>query len=547
MHKFPNPHLFLFLLKPVRPINTWYFNPPNKHLSFTLLFTHFRLPHSPSHPLFDTEMGLSCSFPTMALLAIWLCLPQLSLPFTVIMSDSGAPSTLVDGPQTGFSMTGTGARTDSQEQEAVYDVMRATGNSWAADIPDVCRGRWHGIECMPDKDNVYHVVSLSFGALSDDTAFPTCDTVRSFISPSITKLHHIRTLFFYRCFSDNPQPIPAFLGQLGPTLQTLVLRENGHVGPIPSELGNLTRLRVLDLHRNNLSGSIPVSLGRISGLRSLDLSGNRLNGSIPGLTFPVLNVLDLYQNLLVGSIPASLGTCSSLIKVDFSHNHLSGPIPDSIAGLKSLILMDLSYNHLSGPLPATLRSLNSLQALILKGNSMGSEPIPGDAFDGMKGLMILILSNTNLHGPIPESLSRLPNLRVVHLDMNRLNGSIPVQFRDMKNLSELRLNDNRLIGPVPFGREMVWRMKKKLRLYNNSGLCFNAGNGSGNELLDLGIGYCEIPRPGVTRPVQHYSAMNGDSATRVKASSAAAPTVPSLLAGLLHLTTYAICMLSLLR
>lgn len=224
-------------------------------------------------------MALFLSLQT--LLALSICVLPFATPFTVISDSSTPPSALVDGPQTGFSMNKNGARTDPREQEAVYDIMRATGNDWATEIPDVCRGRWHGIECMPDKDNVYHVVSLMFGALSDDTAFPTCDPTRSYISHSITKLPHIRTLFFYRCFSHNPQQIPAFLGQLGPTLQTLVLRENGHVGPIPGELGNLTRLRVLDLHKNNLNGSIPFLLNRITGLRSLDLSGNRQQVQYP--------------------------------------------------------------------------------------------------------------------------------------------------------------------------------------------------------------------------------------------------------------------------
>lgn len=431
-------------------------------------------------------------------------------PFTVVMSDSGVPSTLVDGPQTGFSTNQDGsARTDPTQQEAVYDIMRATGNDWATDIHDVCRGRWHGIECMPDKDNVYHVVSLSFGALSSDTAFPTCDPTRSYISPSITKLPHLKTLFFYRCFSYNPQPIPKFLGLLGPTLQTLVLRENGHVGPIPDELGNLTHLRVLDLHNNNLNGSIPSSLNRITGLRSLDLSGNKLTGPIPGLVFPSLNILDLSQNLLMGPIPATLEACLSLIKLDLSRNHLTGPIPEKINGLKDLMLMDMSYNLISGPFPKSLKSLRSLQALILKGNPMGPTPIPSAVFEGMKGLMILVLSNMNLHGPIPESLGRLPNLRVIHLDGNMLNGSIPKSFKELKNLSELRLNDNKLSGLIPFGREMVWRMKRKLRLYKNSGLCYDQNSGFGDSVdftYNYGIGLCEgtgSPSPGSEKIVQH--------------------------------------------
>ncbi|KAM3289909.1 protein TOO MANY MOUTHS [Capsicum chacoense] len=457
-------------------------------------------------------MALFFSIQTTSLLA--LVFFPLGWSFTVIMSDSGAPSALVDAPQTGFSMNNNRARTDPHEQEAVYDIMRATGNDWATDIPDVCRGRWHGIECMPDNDNVYHVVSLSFGALSDDTAFPTCDSTHSFISLSVTKLPHLRTLFFYRCFSNNPQPIPAFLAQLGPTLQTLVLRENGYTGPIPVELGNLTRLRVLDLHKNNLNGSIPVSLGQITGLRSLDLSDNKLTGLIPSLTFPLLNVLDLNQNHLVGSIPSTLTSCNSLIKLDLSRNHLSGSIPHSIDNLYDLILMDLSYNSLTGPFPVSLKKLNFLQALVLNGNPMDSATLPDNGFDGFKDLMILGLSNMNLQGPIPNSLGRLRKLRVLHLDGNKLNGSIPSSFGNLNSVSELRLNNNMLSGPIPFKREMVWRMRRKIKLSNNEGLCYNKENGLGGDLetlLESGIGHCVDSKTEPTNAMEHISTLNRGS------------------------------------
>lgn len=97
--------------------------------------------------------------------------------FTLITSDSVEPSLMAHQhwlmPQTGFPMTNDGARTEPDERDAVYDIMRATGNDWDAAIPDVCRGRWHGIECMLDQDDVYHLASLSFGSFSVDTASPS--------------------------------------------------------------------------------------------------------------------------------------------------------------------------------------------------------------------------------------------------------------------------------------------------------------------------------------------------------------------------------------
>ncbi|OAY82734.1 Protein TOO MANY MOUTHS [Ananas comosus] len=430
------------------------------------------------------------SLPLLNLLLLLLLslspIPVCRSEFTVVLPDSSA---LVDGPQTGRSDC---ARTDPDEQRAVYAVMAATGNAWAASIRDVCRGRWHGIECMPDRDGVFHVVSLSFGALSDDTAFPTCDPARSTLPAAVLALPHLRSLFFYRCFAGNPQPIPAFLGRLGGSLRSLVLRENGHVGPIPAELGNLTALRVLDLHGNNLTAPIPSSLQRLARLRLLDLSSNTLRGRIPQLKLPGLNVLDLSRNALRGPIPGSLGRFGSLLKLDLSRNRLTERIPDSLGDLGALILVDLSHNSLAGPLPTALGRLGSLRALILSNNSMASTTIPGDLFSGLRNLIDLILSDMDLEGSIPESIGDLPSLRVLHLNGNKLEGSIPRSFRRLERLSDLRIEGNRLSGAIPFARETMWRMGRKMRVEGNAGLCYDAKNGSFEGIAAVSaMNYCE--------------------------------------------------------
>ncbi|XP_073014287.1 uncharacterized protein [Typha latifolia] len=203
--------------------------------------------------------------------------------------------------------------------------------------------------------------------------------------------------------------------------------------------------------------------------------------------------------------------------MDLSRNHLSGPIPDSISNLKSLNLLDLSHNSLSGPIPNALRGITSLRALILTGNAMHSTIVPNNAFKGLKEITTLVLSDMGLEGPIPESLGEMPRLRVLHLDGNKFNGSIPQSFRRLEKLSELRVDGNRLTGPIPFSKEVVWRMGEKLRVYNNSGLCFDASSGRYEGIASMsGIGYCnggmesEVGGGGVSsRSTKHLSWSSG--------------------------------------
>lgn len=67
---------------------------------------------------------------------------------------------------------------------------------------------------------------------------------------------------------------------------------NNLCGELPSSIGNLISLYLLNVSHNALSGTIPASVGNLRELGSLDLSVNRLTGNIPvelaSTTFPLI-------------------------------------------------------------------------------------------------------------------------------------------------------------------------------------------------------------------------------------------------------------------
>lgn len=59
------------------------------------------------------------------------------------------------------------------------------------------------------------------------------------------------------------------------------LSGNSIKGNIPTSIGTISALQVLDLSYNELNGSIPESLGHLTSLLILNLNGNRLSGRVP--------------------------------------------------------------------------------------------------------------------------------------------------------------------------------------------------------------------------------------------------------------------------
>ncbi|MBT5722193.1 MAG: hypothetical protein HOI72_08405, partial [Candidatus Marinimicrobia bacterium] len=95
---------------------------------------------------------------------------------------------------------------------------------------------------------------------------------------------------------------------------------NQLTGEIPSEIGDLINLTILNLSGNQLTGGIPKEIGDLTNLNELDLSNNQLTGYIPSQLGNLTNLTNFYlnDNQLTGQIPESI--CD--LNIDWSNNNL---------------------------------------------------------------------------------------------------------------------------------------------------------------------------------------------------------------------------------
>ena len=158
----------------------------------------------------------------------------------------------------------------------------------------------------------------------------------------------------------------------------LILSNNHFEGRLPSSIGDMSSLRILDLSSNNFSGELPMEIvANCTLLMALRLSNNHFQGEIFSKHFNLssLEVLELSNNHFIGSFPVV--PLKYLLYIDVSNNHMSGTIPEWIGGNQSLILastINLSSNFFEGQIPFCL-NLQKVLHLLLHGNKLtGSLP-----------------------------------------------------------------------------------------------------------------------------------------------------------------------------
>ncbi|CEM18764.1 unnamed protein product [Vitrella brassicaformis CCMP3155] len=249
------------------------------------------------------------------------------------------------------------------------------------------------------------------------------------LSDELSKVTFLRALFLLGA-GPLAGPLPSTIGEL-PYLKGLYIQQQMYAinGPIPPSITSLPHLEALTLTSTSFSGPIPEDIGNLRRLRVLEIWDNKK---------------------MNGTFPASVTSCRNLTRLKLDGTGLSGLLPDDLGALSRLDELTLANNELSGELPRSLVQLRRLQVLLLTNNRF-SGPLPDGLGTKMGNLRQLDVSFNRFSGPVPASLGNAANLTFLSLERQwpGFSGPMPPELGQLSKLQQLTLAYNQLSGMLP--------------------------------------------------------------------------------------------------
>ena len=214
----------------------------------------------------------------------------------------------------------------------------------------------------------------------------------------------------------------------------LNLHSNNLEGSIPTEIGDLDSLSVLDIS-NNMINSIPASIGNLKTLETLDMSVcsiNSLPPEIGGLSD--LKYFDIH-NTQIATLPEEIGNLSKLEYL-YGWNGVIQGLPESIGNMTSLKEINLAVNNISN-LPSSVGNCTNLIRLQLNANKIPEVPIE---IGNLEKLEYLILGGNNI-GVLPNEIFNLTLLKYLNFAANGLD-TFPSLIGNLTHLENLQFFSN---------------------------------------------------------------------------------------------------------
>ncbi|CAI9273905.1 unnamed protein product [Lactuca saligna] len=354
-------------------------------------------------------------------------------------------------------------------------------SSWNNSNGDCCK--WYGITCNNQTGRVTEIRLRGSDDMADfDNQDASVQKLGGNLNPSLQNL----TSLEYLDLSSNDfggNPIPTYIGSLR-NLTYLNLSDSSFSGEIPTQLGNLSALRVLSVHRNLYSDDqyeLTVEslrwLSGVSRLRHLDLSGVQVgrvfdwsqvtrtllpssleqlhlsNCGLPPITpnltinLSLLSVLDLsFNNFSTNSIPSWISSFRSLVSLNLANCEFK----ENICNLREI---SLSWNKFDGKnLSEVLSSWfqcesSKLESLRFVGSGLSGNLPP--QLGNLKNLVHIDLNRNSISGSIPDSLGNLSSLQTLQLGRNSISGTLPDSIGRLSTLVTMYLSSNLISGPLP--------------------------------------------------------------------------------------------------
>ena len=148
------------------------------------------------------------------------------------------------------------------------------------------------------------------------------------------------------------------------------MEQNQLSGEIPVELYNPNIIR-LRLTENNIKGTIRTEIGTMSNLTDYTVGSSKMSAIIPSELSNVSNlkVLDLQNASFTGPLPEiTFQNLTQLLIFEVSDNDFTGPIPvDAIMKMTNLERLELDGNEkLTGTLPESICDVRGFDAFELQ-------------------------------------------------------------------------------------------------------------------------------------------------------------------------------------